>query len=65
MSDKALAQVARALGAALIHLARERDEESKKRISALHTELCAIYRQDVAEQAVLEKIALEAESVSR
>jgi len=50
MSEKALAQIARALGKTLIHHAKERDPESKKRIAALHTELCAVYRQDKAEQ---------------
>lgn len=44
--DRQLAQCARSLATSLIHWARERDEDSKKRIAILQRELCLIYREE-------------------
>lgn len=57
MSDKSLAQCARSLATALLHYAKERDDDSKKRINYLHFELCQLYKIDLQEQQDAEHIA--------
>jgi hypothetical protein len=56
VSDANLASLARELAKALIKFGRERTspegQEARKAISQLHTELCAAYRIETAEQAM-------------
>lgn len=46
MSDANTLRIARDLAEALRDFARTRKDEDKKRIAALHTELCREYRQE-------------------
>lgn len=46
MSDTNMLRIARGLAEALCEFARSRKDEDKKRIAALHTELCREYRQE-------------------
>jgi hypothetical protein len=56
VSDAAIASIARDLARALIKFGRERTspegQDALKSISLLHTELCAAYRNEAAEQTL-------------
>lgn len=58
-SDKAMADLARALARALCGYARDRDNDHKKQIAQLHTDLCAAYRAEIAERTAAETEAAE------
>jgi hypothetical protein len=49
MSDTEIALIGRSLAQALMQVARNRDDASKREVSRLHTELCAAYRTEQAE----------------
>jgi hypothetical protein len=51
VSDANLAAIARDLAKALTKYARERDPMVQKDIARLHTELCAAYRDELADTA--------------
>lgn len=51
MSDAVVAVVARRLAKALDDCARSRSEDDKKRVAALHTELCSVVRTEETETA--------------
>jgi len=46
-NDSYFAGIARELAQALIRFARERRDDDKKAIAALHTSLCAAYREEM------------------
>lgn len=50
MSDSEIAAIGRNLAQALIRRAYERDPESSKQVLLGHTELCAAWRKEQAEQ---------------
>jgi hypothetical protein len=49
MSDTEIALIGRSLAQALMQVARNRDDTSKREVSRLHTELCAAFRNEQAE----------------
>ena len=49
MSDASMAAIARNLSEALRAFARERREEDRKQIAALHFELCAEHRKEITQ----------------
>jgi hypothetical protein len=50
MSDAVIATIGRRLAAALTKFARERDDETKKKVWQAQTDLCAAYRDELTEQ---------------
>lgn len=51
MTDASVARIGRALAETLRSFARERREDDRKQIAALHAELCAEYRAEIEESA--------------
>ena len=49
MSDTSIAAIGRRLANALAKAGYERDQQSKKEVAALHTELCQAVRDEAAE----------------
>ncbi len=50
MSDQNMARIARDLAKSLSQYARERSDDSKKQVAALHTSLCEAYRDELREE---------------
>lgn len=50
MSDATVAAIGRNLAATLQRFAHDRDTTSKNEIARLHTELCAVWRDEIKEK---------------